>query len=63
MSATDTSNSASRSWREALRVYSEPSTLRMFALGFSAGLRCFWCWARFRSGCARRASTARRSAT
>lgn len=26
------------SWREALTVYLEPATLRMFALGFSAGL-------------------------
>jgi len=26
------------SWREALAVYLEPATLRMFALGFSAGL-------------------------
>ena len=26
------------SWREALRVYLEPATLRMLALGFSAGL-------------------------
>ena len=26
------------SWREALRVYREPATLRMLALGFSAGL-------------------------
>lgn len=25
-------------WREALRVYTEPATLRMLALGFSAGL-------------------------
>jgi MFS transporter, PAT family, beta-lactamase induction signal transducer AmpG len=25
-------------WREALRVYLEPASLRMFALGFSAGL-------------------------
>jgi PAT family beta-lactamase induction signal transducer AmpG len=25
-------------WREALKVYLEPATLRMFALGFSAGL-------------------------
>ena len=27
-----------RSWREALRVYLEPSSLRMLTLGFSAGL-------------------------
>lgn len=27
-----------KSWREAFRVYSEPASLRMFALGFSAGL-------------------------
>ncbi|SFN31275.1 MFS transporter [Variovorax sp. OV329] len=27
-----------RSWREALAVYREPATLRMLALGFSAGL-------------------------
>ena len=26
------------SWRDALRVYTEPATLRMLALGFSAGL-------------------------
>ncbi len=26
------------SWRDALKVYLEPATLRMFALGFSAGL-------------------------
>jgi MFS transporter, PAT family, beta-lactamase induction signal transducer AmpG len=26
------------SWRESLRVYREPASLRMFALGFSAGL-------------------------
>ncbi len=29
---------ARRSWRDALRVYREPATLRMLALGFSAGL-------------------------
>ncbi len=29
---------ARRSWREALRVYREPASLRMLALGFSAGL-------------------------
>jgi PAT family beta-lactamase induction signal transducer AmpG len=38
MSASDASNRPPRSWREALRVYTEPATLRMFALGFSAGL-------------------------
>lgn len=27
-----------KSWREAFRVYAEPASLRMFALGFSAGL-------------------------
>jgi MFS transporter, PAT family, beta-lactamase induction signal transducer AmpG len=30
--------SAKRSWREAMHVYLEPASLRMFALGFSAGL-------------------------
>ena len=29
---------ARRRWREALRVYAEPATLRMLLLGFSAGL-------------------------
>jgi PAT family beta-lactamase induction signal transducer AmpG len=29
---------ARRSWREVLRVYAEPATLRMLLLGFSAGL-------------------------
>ncbi|WP_198971259.1 AmpG family muropeptide MFS transporter [Xylophilus sp. ASV27] len=29
---------ARRSWRQALRVYREPASLRMLALGFSAGL-------------------------
>jgi PAT family beta-lactamase induction signal transducer AmpG len=31
-------STARRSWREVLRVYSEPATLRMLLLGFSAGL-------------------------
>ena len=34
--ATDTPPSLP--WRDALKVYLEPATLRMFALGFSAGL-------------------------
>ncbi|HSV61213.1 MAG TPA: MFS transporter [Variovorax sp.] len=33
-----TPSAAERSWREALAVYLEPATLRMLALGFSAGL-------------------------
>lgn len=32
------SDKPARSWREALAVYLEPATLRMLALGFSAGL-------------------------
>ena len=27
-----------RSWSDMVRVYAEPATLRMFFLGFSAGL-------------------------
>ena len=34
------------SWLQTLRVYLEPASLRMLALGFSAGCRCCWCWAR-----------------
>ncbi|HQR54916.1 MAG TPA: AmpG family muropeptide MFS transporter [Burkholderiaceae bacterium] len=43
-SPTDESHAAAerptprRSWREVLRVYAEPAALRMFFLGFSAGL-------------------------
>jgi PAT family beta-lactamase induction signal transducer AmpG len=38
MSADASQVPQQRSWRDALRVYSEPATLRMFALGFAAGL-------------------------
>jgi PAT family beta-lactamase induction signal transducer AmpG len=38
MSADASQVPPQRSWRDALRVYSEPATLRMFALGFAAGL-------------------------
>jgi PAT family beta-lactamase induction signal transducer AmpG len=34
----DADSKPARSWREALAVYLEPATLRMLALGFSAGL-------------------------
>ncbi len=34
----DSDSTPTRSWREALAVYLEPATLRMLALGFSAGL-------------------------
>jgi PAT family beta-lactamase induction signal transducer AmpG len=34
----ETANPTRRSWLEALRVYLEPSSLRMLTLGFSAGL-------------------------
>lgn len=40
-SVADTANAGkptAQAWRDALRVYLEPSSLRMFALGFSAGL-------------------------
>src|SRR5512147_959522 len=43
-SPTDESHAAAerptprRSWREVLRVYAEPAALRIFFLGFSAGL-------------------------
>ncbi|MGJ7545333.1 AmpG family muropeptide MFS transporter [Variovorax sp. LT1R16] len=37
-SAPSTPSAAPLSWRDALRVYLEPATLRMLALGFSAGL-------------------------
>jgi hypothetical protein len=36
--APETAPPAPRSWLEALRVYLEPSSLRMLTLGFSAGL-------------------------
>ena len=36
--APEGASSARRPWRDALRVYREPATLRMLALGFSAGL-------------------------
>jgi len=36
--ASSDSDKPARSWREALAVYIEPATLRMLALGFSAGL-------------------------
>ena len=38
MSAPPEATSSSLPWREALKVYLEPATLRMLALGFSAGL-------------------------
>ena len=34
----ETSSASSLPWRDALKVYLEPATLRMLALGFSAGL-------------------------
>jgi MFS transporter, PAT family, beta-lactamase induction signal transducer AmpG len=34
----DTTSADKRSWRAAMRVYLEPASLRMFTLGFSAGL-------------------------
>src|SRR4051812_49775539 len=34
----ETSTAPSLPWRDALKVYLEPATLRMLALGFSAGL-------------------------
>ncbi len=37
-SAAATDTAARPSWGETLRVYLEPASLRMFALGFSAGL-------------------------
>jgi MFS transporter, PAT family, beta-lactamase induction signal transducer AmpG len=37
-SATQTTTAGKPGWREAFRVYLEPASLRMFALGFSAGL-------------------------
>jgi MFS transporter, PAT family, beta-lactamase induction signal transducer AmpG len=37
MNTTETNNSAHK-WRDAWRVYLEPASLRMLALGFSAGL-------------------------
>jgi PAT family beta-lactamase induction signal transducer AmpG len=37
-SAPDDTAPPRRSWREAIAVYGEPATLRMLALGFSAGL-------------------------
>ncbi|MGF6213230.1 AmpG family muropeptide MFS transporter [Comamonas sp. 4034] len=37
-SATSTDTPARRSWSETFRVYTEPASLRMLALGFSAGL-------------------------
>jgi MFS transporter, PAT family, beta-lactamase induction signal transducer AmpG len=36
--AAETNAADKRSWREALAVYLEPASLRMLALGFSAGL-------------------------
>ena len=36
--SSDTKTSAKRSWGQALRVYVQPTSLRMLALGFSAGL-------------------------
>jgi PAT family beta-lactamase induction signal transducer AmpG len=36
--ATDVPAAPAMSWRDALTVYREPATLRMLALGFSAGL-------------------------
>jgi hypothetical protein len=35
---TDADTTARPTWGETLRVYLEPASLRMFALGFSAGL-------------------------
>jgi MFS transporter, PAT family, beta-lactamase induction signal transducer AmpG len=35
---TETPSSTVRTWREALRLYLQPASLRMLALGFSAGL-------------------------
>ncbi|WP_415796934.1 AmpG family muropeptide MFS transporter [Comamonas aquatilis] len=35
---TDAPTPAKRSWAQALKVYAEPTSLRMLALGFSAGL-------------------------
>ena len=36
--SSDTKTSAKRSWGQALRVYVQPTSLRMLALGFAAGL-------------------------
>jgi MFS transporter, PAT family, beta-lactamase induction signal transducer AmpG len=36
--ATQNTSAGKPGWREAFRVYLEPASLRMFALGFSAGL-------------------------
>src|SRR5512137_708523 len=36
--STPDAGPATRSWRDALRVYLEPAPLRMFFLGFAAGL-------------------------
>ncbi len=38
LAAADSANPGKPGWREAFRVYLEPASLRMFALGFSAGL-------------------------
>ena len=35
---TSPASPSPRSWREALRVYLEPASLRMLTLGFAAGL-------------------------
>src|ERR1041384_8731551 len=37
-SPAETPSASSPPWRDALKVYLEPATLRMLALGFSAGL-------------------------
>ena len=37
-SPAETPTPPSPPWRDALKVYLEPATLRMLALGFSAGL-------------------------
>ena len=37
-SPTQPQTSPSPSWIQSLKVYKEPATLRMLALGFSAGL-------------------------
>ncbi|MFC3216939.1 hypothetical protein ACFODQ_02830, partial [Comamonas sp. JC664] len=36
---------ARRSWADTFRVYTGPASLRMLALGFSAGLPLLRCWA------------------
>ena len=37
-SSSPVSSPAPRSWRTTFKVYAEPASLRMLALGFSAGL-------------------------